>query len=72
MEYCPYVDHATLFQVSYAYRNISGGDLYAAIKRGQMSQAEINSYFKQMMLGVTYLHSMGVAHRDIKVGPLLF
>ena len=46
---------------------LSGGDLYAAIKRGQMSQAEINSYFKQIVLGVTYLHSMGVAHRDIKV-----
>jgi len=48
-----------------------GGDLYAAIKRGQMSQAEINSYFKQMIYGVAYLHSMGVAHRDIKPENLL-
>lgn len=48
-----------------------GGDLYAAIKRGSMSQAEINSYFKQVLLGVNYLHSMGVAHRDIKPENLL-
>jgi len=62
MEYCPCV-----IALSARLTRYSGGDLYAAIKRGQMSQAEINSYFKQIVLGVTYLHSMGVAHRDIKV-----
>lgn len=48
-----------------------GGDLYAAIKRGTMNQADIHSYFKQMLLGVDYLHRMGVAHRDIKPENLL-
>ncbi|CAH7669692.1 HAL protein kinase [Phakopsora pachyrhizi] len=48
-----------------------GGDLYAAIKRGSMNQDEINSYFKQILHGIAYLHEMGVAHRDIKPENLL-
>lgn len=48
-----------------------GGDLYAAIKKGNLSSDCINSYFKQILAGVSYLHSMGVAHRDIKPENLL-
>ncbi|KAJ9474708.1 Serine/threonine-protein kinase HAL4/SAT4 [Pseudozyma hubeiensis] len=48
-----------------------GGDLYAAIKRGGMSQAEVECSFKQILNGIFYLHSMGVAHRDIKPENLL-
>ncbi|CEQ40019.1 SPOSA6832_01594, partial [Sporobolomyces salmonicolor] len=48
-----------------------GGDLYAAIKKGDLGPAEINSYFKQILAGIAYLHSMGVAHRDIKPENLL-
>lgn len=47
------------------------GDLYAAIKKGDLNQAQINTYFQQMVSGVAYLHSMGVAHRDIKPENLL-
>ncbi|CAO1618935.1 unnamed protein product [Sympodiomycopsis kandeliae] len=49
----------------------SGGDLYAAIKRGGMSQGEVECCFKQILNGIAYLHSMGVAHRDIKPENLL-
>lgn len=48
-----------------------GGDLYAAIKKGGMSSAEVECTFKQILLGIQYLHSMGVAHRDIKPENLL-
>ncbi|PWN29388.1 Pkinase-domain-containing protein [Jaminaea rosea] len=48
-----------------------GGDLYAAIKRGGMSQGEVECCFKQILNGIAYLHSMGVAHRDIKPENLL-
>ncbi|RUP48669.1 kinase-like domain-containing protein [Jimgerdemannia flammicorona] len=40
-----------------------GGDLYNIIKSGHMSTVEIDCCFKQLILGVAYLHSMGVAHR---------
>ncbi|KAI5454985.1 hypothetical protein NCC49_002260 [Naganishia albida] len=48
-----------------------GGDLYAAIKKGNMSVGEVECTFKQILNGIQYLHSMGVAHRDIKPENLL-
>ncbi|CAG8610695.1 9216_t:CDS:2, partial [Funneliformis mosseae] len=48
-----------------------GGDLYTAIKSGHMTPLEINCCFKQLIMGVDYLHEMGVAHRDIKPENLL-
>ncbi|KAI9218498.1 kinase-like domain-containing protein [Blastocladiella britannica] len=49
----------------------SGGDLYSVIKGGKMSRAEIDCCFKQLIMGVSYLHDNGVAHRDIKPENLL-
>lgn len=49
----------------------TGGDLFAAIQRGNMSQEEIDCCFKQVVEGVKYLHEMGVSHRDLKPENLL-
>ncbi|KAI8343404.1 serine threonine-protein kinase hal4 sat4, partial [Chlamydoabsidia padenii] len=49
----------------------SGGDLYHAIKKNRVTWTKMNSYFKQLLLGLDYLHSLGVAHRDIKPENLL-
>jgi len=44
-----------------------GGDLFNTIQSGRLGRQEINCNFKQLMDGVNYLHSLGVAHCDIKV-----
>lgn len=42
-------------------------DLFAIVMSNQMSREEINCCFKQILFGIHYLHSMGLAHRDLKL-----
>lgn len=42
-------------------------DLFAIVMTGKMSREEIACSFLQIVNGVNYLHSMGLAHRDLKL-----
>lgn len=42
-------------------------DLFAIVMSGKMSPAEVDCCFKQILKGIRYLHSMGLAHRDLKL-----
>jgi hypothetical protein len=42
-------------------------DLFAGVMTGKMTKEEVSCSFLQIVAGVTYLHSMGLAHRDLKL-----
>ncbi|SCU78419.1 LAMI_0A04566g1_1 [Lachancea mirantina] len=42
-------------------------DFFAVVMSGKMSRGEINCCLRQLTEGVKYLHSMGLAHRDLKL-----
>jgi serine/threonine protein kinase len=42
-------------------------DLFAIVMSNNMLREEINCCFKQILLGIQYMHAMGLAHRDLKL-----
>ena len=42
-------------------------DLFAIVMTGKMVKEEVNCCFLQIVAGVSFLHSMGLAHRDLKL-----
>lgn len=48
-----------------------GGTLWDLLKENQLESQDVNCCFKQLIEGVEYIHSMGVAHRDLKPGILV-
>ena len=51
---------------------IEGGDLFDAISQsGKLGEEKAKVYFSQILIGLEYLHSVGVTHRDMKPENIL-
>jgi 5'-AMP-activated protein kinase, catalytic alpha subunit len=48
-----------------------GGELFAKVARGRLSEDRARRYFQQLVAAVGFCHSRGVAHRDLKPENLL-
>jgi serine/threonine-protein kinase SRK2 len=46
----------------------SGGDMFEhVVRKGGLKESEARWFFQQLIVGVDYVHKMGVANRDIKL-----
>ena len=51
---------------------LAGGDLLdAVIEDGSYDESKARMIFKRVLLGVEYLHAVGITHRDMKLENLL-
>ena len=61
MHYAFQTDEKLYFIMDY----VKGGELHAQIKHG-LSEADIRFYASEIVLGIEYLHSLGIVYRDLK------
>lgn len=50
---------------------MEGGDLYARIKKGKLTEKQAGHIFIQIVKGINSLHIKGIIHRDIKLENIL-
>ncbi|RCI05690.1 hypothetical protein CU098_005739 [Rhizopus stolonifer] len=55
----------------YEIMEYAPNDLFNVVMSGMMSREEIACCWRQLLNGVEYLHSMGIAHRDLKLDNLV-
>lgn len=55
----------------YEIMEYAPNDLFNVVMSGMMSKEEIACCWRQLLNGVHYLHSMGIAHRDLKLDNLV-
>ncbi|CAH8365700.1 unnamed protein product [Eruca vesicaria subsp. sativa] len=72
----PYIVHllevmATKTKIYIVMEYVRGGELYEKVARGRLRESTARRYFQQLISSVSFCHSRGVYHRDLKLENLL-
>ncbi|KAF8110217.1 hypothetical protein N665_0086s0055 [Sinapis alba] len=72
----PYIVHlhevmATKTKIYIVMEYVRGGDLYTKVSKGRLREGVARRYFQQLISSVSFCHSRGVYHRDLKLENLL-
>ncbi|XP_026660377.1 CBL-interacting protein kinase 5-like [Phoenix dactylifera] len=62
---------ATKSKIFFAMELVRGGELFAKVAKGRLSEDMARKYFQQLVGAVDFCHSRGVYHRDLKPENLL-
>ncbi|SAM02730.1 hypothetical protein [Absidia glauca] len=55
----------------YEIMEYAPNDLFNVVMSGMMSREELACCWRQLLQGVSYIHGMGIAHRDLKLDNLV-
>uniref|UniRef100_A0A1I7U1Z5 Protein kinase domain-containing protein n=3 Tax=Caenorhabditis tropicalis TaxID=1561998 RepID=A0A1I7U1Z5_9PELO len=58
-------------KIIFAMEYLENGNLEQKAKNGGLTGMQVKSYFKQLVLGVKFIHKQGIVHRDLKPANLL-
>ncbi|CAH8389332.1 unnamed protein product [Eruca vesicaria subsp. sativa] len=72
----PYIVHlhevmATKTKIYIVMEFVRGGDLFEKVSKGRLREGVARRYFQQLISSVSFCHSRGVYHRDLKLENLL-
>eukprot|EP01135_Chromosphaera_perkinsii_P009375 Nk52_evm51s1737 gene=Nk52_evmTU51s1737 len=56
----------------YVVMELCEGDMLQILMKGRIEEKKCAEYIKQLLDGLTYLHSLGIIHRDLKASNVLF
>ena len=62
---------ATKTKIYFVMEFVKGGELFAKVAKGRLSESHSRKYFQQLISAIGYCHSRGVYHRDLKPENLL-
>ncbi|GAB2293664.1 CBL-interacting serine/threonine-protein kinase 16 [Dionaea muscipula] len=62
---------ATRSRIYFVMEYVRGGELFAKVSKGKLTEDLARNYFQQLISAVDFCHSRGVYHRDLKPENLL-